>query len=165
MNAGATAAPLAFVATVTDNPLPANVPLAPLVGVLNVTGTPCIGRLLESRTVACRATGNVEPGVMLCGVPAIAEMLAGVILVSAYEIGETKGSPIVAVALYEPPIPFAVRVREIAIPCESVIAVAVFEPPKRALAPDVGALNVTVKPLKFIPDSLTLALSEPEMAR
>ena len=54
---------------------PANMPLAPLVGAVNVTVTPLTGLFDASFTVACSAVVNAVLTVELCGVPAVAEML------------------------------------------------------------------------------------------
>jgi hypothetical protein len=72
----AVATPLAFVTAVFTPP--ANVPLAPLPGAVNVTVTPLTGLLPASFTVACNCTANAVLIVALCGVPAVAVMLAGV---------------------------------------------------------------------------------------
>ena len=57
---------------------PANVPLAPLVGAVNVTVAPLTGLLKESLTVACSGAVNAVLTVALCGVPAVAVILAAV---------------------------------------------------------------------------------------
>src|SRR6267142_1583983 len=74
VNAGAAATPLASVFTVTDVTDPGKVPLAPLAGAMNVTGTFWSGLLPVSVTLACRAVPNAAPIVALCGVPAVATM-------------------------------------------------------------------------------------------
>jgi hypothetical protein len=71
----AVATPCAFVVAVVSPP--ANVPLAPLPGAANVTKTPLTGLFSESLTVACSWVANTAPTVALCGVPAVAVMLAG----------------------------------------------------------------------------------------
>ena len=74
---GAVASPLLLVVTaVVVNP-PAKVPLAPLVGAVKVTVTPLTGLLLASLTVADSAVAKLVFTVALCGVPAVAVMLAG----------------------------------------------------------------------------------------
>src|SRR5215472_15230330 len=70
----AVATPDAFVVAVLTPP--ANVPLAPLVGAVNVTVTPLTGLLKESFTVAWSLTAKAVLTVALCGVPAVAVMLA-----------------------------------------------------------------------------------------
>ena len=69
------ATPLALVVAVFTPP--ANVPLAPLVGGVNVTTTPLTGLFPASFTVACSCVANAVLTVALCGVPAVAVMLAG----------------------------------------------------------------------------------------
>ena len=73
VNAGAVARPLLSVVTVTE---PLNVPLAPVPGAAKVTLTPLTGLLPESFTVACSGVVNAALIVALCGVPAVAAMLA-----------------------------------------------------------------------------------------
>lgn len=65
------------------------------------------------------------------------------------------------VIVYGPPIvPFAVMVGDVAIPEAFVVAEIVVLPAKAALAPKMGAENVTVIPLTgFPPASLTVATS------
>lgn len=70
MNAGAVATPLPFVVAIAGLP-PANVPLAPLPGGVNVTVTPATG-VPDSATVACKFVGKTVLTVVLCGVPAVA---------------------------------------------------------------------------------------------
>jgi hypothetical protein len=71
----AVATPWALVVAVFT--APANVPLAPLVGAVNVTVTPLIGLLPVSFTMAWSWVANAVLIVALCGVPAVAVMLAG----------------------------------------------------------------------------------------
>ena len=56
---------------------PANVPLAPVDGAVNVTLAPLTGLLPLSLTVACKAVGKAVLITMLCGVPAVGVMAAG----------------------------------------------------------------------------------------
>ena len=77
MKAGAVATPLPFVVTLVDPP---KVPLAPLPGAANVTVIPLNGWPPESSTVACSAVANAVFTVALCGVPALAMMLTGVLV-------------------------------------------------------------------------------------
>src|SRR5205085_9291311 len=72
----AVATPDAFVVVVLTPP--ENIPLAPLVGAVNVTVTPLTGLLKESLTVACNWVVNAVLTVALCGVPAVAVMLFAV---------------------------------------------------------------------------------------
>ena len=70
----AVAIPCALVVAVFTPP--ANVPLAPLPGAAKVTVTPLTGLLNESLTVACSCVAYAVFTVALCGVPAVAVMLA-----------------------------------------------------------------------------------------
>ena len=75
MNTTDVATPLALVVAVFTPP--AKVPLAPVVGAVNVTVTPLTGLLPASFTVACSEVAKAVLIVALCGVPAVAAMLAG----------------------------------------------------------------------------------------
>src|SRR5215472_10066472 len=75
VNTAAVATPEAFVVAVVTPP--ANAPLAPLPGAAKVTVAPLTGLLRESLTVACSCTAKPELTVALCGVPAVAAILAG----------------------------------------------------------------------------------------
>src|ERR1051326_3782377 len=55
---------------------PANVPLAPLAGAVKVTDTPLRRLLLASLTVAASAVPKLAFCAALCGVPAVAVMIA-----------------------------------------------------------------------------------------
>jgi hypothetical protein len=77
VNAVAVATPLLLVTAVAVAELP-NFPLAPLPGAVKLTVTPLSGLLLASFTVACSGVANAVLTVALCGVPAVAEMLAAV---------------------------------------------------------------------------------------
>jgi len=70
----AVATPKEFVVAVVTPP--ANVPLAPLPGAANVTVTPLTGLPPASFTVAWNCVVYAVPTVALCGVPAVAVMLA-----------------------------------------------------------------------------------------
>jgi hypothetical protein len=85
VNASAVATPLLLVVAVAVAE-PAKVPLAPLPGAVNVTTTPLTGLLLASFTVACSAVANAVLTVALCGVPAVAVMLAADTLEAASAI-------------------------------------------------------------------------------
>ena len=74
---GAVARPFAFVTTCAVVCPPANVPLAPLDGAVNVTVTPAMGWLPLSRTVAWNAVVKAVPITALCSVPAVAAIEAG----------------------------------------------------------------------------------------
>ncbi len=69
------ATPLAFVVAVFTPP--ANVPLAPLAGGVNVTTTPLTGLLEGSLTVTCSCNVNAVLTVALWGVPAVAVIVDG----------------------------------------------------------------------------------------
>lgn len=74
MNTAEVATPLAFVVAVFAPP--AKVPLAPLVGTVNVTVTPLTGLPPASFTVAFSVAVNAVLITVLCGVPPVAVMLA-----------------------------------------------------------------------------------------
>src|SRR5581483_117340 len=77
VNRGVVATPLELVVVVNEEPPPENVPLAPVVGAVNVTLTPGIKALFVSRTVAWSTTGKPAPGAVLWGVPALGTILEG----------------------------------------------------------------------------------------
>ena len=155
----AVAIPDAFVVAVLTPPVKA--PLAPLAGAVNVTKTPLAGLLKESFTVACSCVAKAVLIEALCGVPAVAAMLAAapVRLVSEKLAGvETPETD--AVTVYGPPaVVFAVKIGAVATP--DAFVVAVFTPPAKVpLAPLVGAANVTVTPLTgLLKASFTVACS------
>ena len=70
-----------------------------------------------------------------------------------------------AVILKAPAVVFAVNAAEVASPVDEVIAVLVEAPPKLALAPEPGAVKVTVTPDTGFPsESFTVATSGLEKA-
>ena len=70
-----------------------------------------------------------------------------------------------AVTAYVPEVPFAVNAGEVALPELSVTTVALVWPANEPLAPDAGALNVTLTPGTAAPvASLTTATSGPAKA-
>src|SRR5580704_5334659 len=75
VNTAAVATPLALVVAVFTPP--ANPPLAPLAGAVNVTMAPLTRLFPASLTVACSCVENAVLMVVVCGVPAVAVMLAG----------------------------------------------------------------------------------------
>jgi hypothetical protein len=77
VNVGARATPFESVFIVADVTGPGKVPLAPLVGAVNVTATPETGFPPLSVAFACRAVPNAVPIVVLCPEPAVATMFAG----------------------------------------------------------------------------------------
>jgi len=70
------ATPLELVMSVSDAVPFANVPLAPVVGAVNVTDTPLTGFESPSTTVAASGAVNTEPTVAACGVPPVAAIIA-----------------------------------------------------------------------------------------
>src|SRR4029077_10785629 len=135
--------PLALVLAVFTPP--AKVPLAPLVGALNVIVLPGTGFPKASCTVAARFVGKAVFTVVLCGVPAVAVIEAG----GPGRLVITKPGFVVrvfavAVTVYLPEVVLALRTCDVAIPLALVIAV--FPQAKTPLAPLVGGLNVTSKP-------------------
>lgn len=123
---------------------PAKTALAPDEGTENVTVTPEIGLLDASLTSACRFVANAVFTVAFCGVPATTVMLPGGPLVLVNEKTAGLLTPdTVALTLYEPVVVFAVNTGADALPVESVVAAAVFDPLKLPVAPVVGAVNVT----------------------
>jgi hypothetical protein len=155
VNTAAVATPLALVVAVFTPP--ANTPLGPEPGAVNDTTTPPTGLPNASVTVASRFTGNAVLTVVLCGVPAVAAMLAAPpeVFVKLYVAVPVPGA--VAVTLYEPAVLFAVNTAAVATPL--VLVVAVLTPPANVpLAPDPGAVNVTTTPLTGFPKpSVTVA--------
>jgi len=55
---------------------PANVPLAPLPGTINITVTPLTGLLPASFTIACKGNAKAVLITAVCGVPLIAVSIA-----------------------------------------------------------------------------------------
>jgi hypothetical protein len=86
VNAGAVATPLLLVVAVALATPAAKLPLGPLAGAVNVTIAPLTGLLFASFTVACSAVANAVLTVALCGVPAVAVMLAADTLEAASAI-------------------------------------------------------------------------------
>ena len=157
VNAAEVATPLAFVVAVFTPP--ANVPLAPLVGAVNVTNTPLTGLFPASVTVATKAAANAELTVAFCPDPLVTTTLAAGPTRFVSEKFAGVATPATApVTLYGPPaVAFAVNVAEVATPLPFVVAV--FTPPANVpLAPLVGAVNVTSTPLTgLFPASVTVA--------
>ena len=75
VNVAEVATPLASVTAVFTPP--ANVPLAPLAGTVNVTVTPTTGLPLASFTVARKGDAKAVLITELCGVPLAATIVAG----------------------------------------------------------------------------------------
>jgi hypothetical protein len=78
VNVGEVATPLALVAVVTAVNPPAKVAFALLPSTVNVTVVPLTRFPYVSLTVACSGAANIALGGVLCGVPPVAVMLAGV---------------------------------------------------------------------------------------
>ena len=98
----AVAIPFALVIAVTAAELP-NLALAPLEGAVNVTVTPLTGAFVRSLTVACKTVAKGVFTFVLCGVPAVAVMLAatGTVLVKLKLAGVLTPAA-VAVTVYDP---------------------------------------------------------------
>jgi len=160
VNAGAVAIPLALVTAVAVAD-PPNLPLAPLAGAVNVTVTPLNGLLPASFTVACSAVPYAVLTTALCGVPAVAAMLAAEpVVLFRMKLAGVATPATVAVTVKPPATAFAVNAGAVAIPLALVTAVAVADPPKAPLAPLPGAVNVTVAPINgLLLASFTVACS------
>jgi len=156
VNTAEVATPLAFVVAVLSPP--ANAPLAPLAGGVNVTTTPLTGLFPESVTVATRGAANAVLIAADCGVPLVAATFAaGPALFVRTKFADV--APVaLATTLYGPPaMALAVKTAEVATPL--ALVVAVFTPPANVpLAPDAGGVNVTTTPLTgLLPASVTVA--------
>jgi hypothetical protein len=156
VNVADVATPLALVVAVFTPP--ANVPLAPLAGGVNVTTTPLTGLLPASVTVATRGAANAVLIVAFCGVPLVAATFAAAPALFVREKFADVAPVALATTLYGPPaVTFAVNVAEVATPLAFVVAV--FTPPANVpLAPLAGGVNVTKTPLTgLLPASVTVA--------
>jgi hypothetical protein len=145
VNIAEVATPLVFVVAVFAPP--ANVPLAPLVGGVNVTSTPLTGLFPASVTVATKGAPNAVLITALCPEPLVTATLAAGPTVFVNEKFAEVAPVALATTLYGPPaVLFAVKVAEVATPLAFVVAV--FAPPANVpLAPLPGAVNVTNTPL------------------
>lgn len=165
VKAGAVATPLESVFTCVVAPPPAKVPLAPLAGAVKVTVAPLTRFPPLSFTVAFKAVGKAVVTGALCGVPAVAMMLAGGPARLVREKAAGVEMPLtLAFTVYVPAVPLAVNTGAVATPLEFVVAVMVaplFVPPANVpLAPLDGAVKVTVTPLAgFPPLSFTVTWS------
>jgi hypothetical protein len=141
------------------------VPLAELVGAVNVTCTPLTGFELLSRTVATSGAANAVLIGALCGVPLVATMLAGTpvggapavfvrLKLAVLVIPETE-----AITEYAPAVSLAVKIVAVAKPFASVVTVVVFVlvSVNVPLAPVGGAAKVTATPLAGDPLTITVA--------
>jgi hypothetical protein len=143
------ATPLALVVSVSDDLPFANVPLAPVVGAVNVTDTPLTEFESLSTTVAVRRAVNTEPTVAACGVPPVAAITAATPTVFVRLKATAPVTPAtVAVTEYGPPeIEFAVKGDERATPLALTASVSEGVPFANVpLAPVAGAMNVTAAP-------------------
>jgi hypothetical protein len=136
-----------------------NVPLAPLLGAVNVTFTVLTRLPLASFTVAWSAVAKAVPVVALCGVPPVAAMLAGGpgLLVKLKLAG--AATPVtLAATVYPPAMALAVNAGAVATPLLLVGAVAVSEVPNLPLAPLLGAVKITFTAFSGLPlASVTVA--------
>ncbi len=126
MNVADVATPLAFVVAVFTPP--ANVPLAPLPGGVNVTTTPLTRLFPASVTVATNGAANVVLIVALCPEPLLtATLAAGPVRLVKEKFAEV--APVaLATTLYGPPaVEFAVNAADVATPV--ALDVAVLTPP------------------------------------
>jgi hypothetical protein len=156
VNVADVATPLAFVVAVFTPP--ANVPLAPATGGVNVTNTPLTGLFPASVTVATRGAANAVLIAVLCGVPLVATTFAAAPTLFVNAKFADVAPVALATTLYGPPaVAFAVNVADVATPLAFVVAV--FTPPAKVpLAPLAGGVNVTTTPLTgLFPESVTVA--------
>jgi hypothetical protein len=123
-----------------------SVAVAPVAGAANVTVTPLTAVPAAFFTVTCSATGKTVATAADCGVPPVAEMLAGEpdVFVSEKEVEKL---PVVAVTIKLPAVALAVAVT-LARP-EALVTAVVLD--NVALAPLAGAANVTVAPDTGVP--------------
>ena len=135
-------------------------PLAPEPGgALKVTVTPKTGFPPESRTAATSGLAKLVLIVALWLAPLVAVMLAGApeVFVSEKVAGATT-PPTDAATLYNPAMLLAMTVGDVATPEPLVLTFAVVEPANVPLAPEDGAVKVTVTPeTGFPPESSTVA--------
>ncbi len=160
VNTGEVAFPDASVTAVAVFDPPANVPLAPPAGAVNVTVAPLTALPLASFTVATSCDMNAISTCALWGVPefAVIDAAGPARLVSAKLAGVAVfGAEAVTVKL--PLSAFAVKAAATATPEALVCAVVIApSPAKVPLGPLEGAINVTVTPLTGLPfESVTVA--------
>ena len=158
VKADAVAMPAALVVAVAVKVAPVKAPLGPVAGAVNVTVTPLTGLFEASFTVACNCAAKAVFTVALCGVPAVAVILAAGPARFVREKLAGEATPETeAVTAYVPEVPLAVKTADIATPRPLVVAV-VTPPASVPLAPLPGAVNVTVAPLTgLLPESFTVA--------
>ena len=135
--------------------------MAGVLGAVKVTVAPDTKLPKESTTVAINTRPNFVFTVAFCGVPPVAVMEAGVPAEFVSEkIAEVEIPDTAARMLYPPAVVLAVTATDVACPIEFVTAVVLNAPPKLALAPVPGAVNVTVTPWTGVPkESVTVAIS------
>jgi hypothetical protein len=144
-------------------PLLANVPLAPDAGAAKVTLTPPSGEPF-CVTAAIRGNPNAVPTCALCGDPLptlIAVTGAAEEFVRLKFAGDAAPGTAAVTAYGPAAVEFAVNVDEVALPFASVVCVSVFVLllENVPLAPDAGAVKVTVAPLSGEPFESTVATS------
>jgi hypothetical protein len=145
VNAAEVATPLALVVAVFTPP--AKLPLAPVLGAVNVTVTPLTGFDPLSRTVTTSGNAKAELTATLCAEPlvAVTEAAEAALFVRLNVAGVATPAT-VALTVYVPAVPFAVNTAEVATPFAFVVAV--LTPLANVpLAPVLGAVKVTVTPL------------------
>src|SRR5579864_2414733 len=123
------------------------VPLAELVGALNVTVAPVTGFEKLSSTAATSGEEKVVPIAAFCDVPLVAVMVAGgPARFVRVNVAGVDTPATVAATLSEPANAFAVNVVEVATPFTSVVTLVAFVPVSAnvALAPLAEALNITI---------------------
>jgi len=165
VNVDAVARPMASLVWIsTLAPVLANVPVAPVPGTANVTGTPTAGLpalLVNSTDIA----GNAVPAAVANRVVAVVNGLGDMV---ATPVGvfvkanapDVMALGVVAMTVKLPVAPLAVNVGAVATPRVFVTAVAVLVlvVANVPLAPLAGAVNVTVAPLTRLPSIATVAV-------
>ena len=139
---------------------PPRVALAPVDGTLNVTVT--FGTGLPEPSVTMATTGFVKAVLIwaVCPTPLDAATVAGAPAVLTSEKLPGEAPAALATTLKDPAMEFARMAGEVAWPVPSVDALVVRPPLKLPLAPELGAVNVTVVPETELPnESFTLATS------
>jgi hypothetical protein len=137
VNEGEVALPAPLVLTVAGPP---KMPLAPLPGALNVTGTPTLALPNASVTVTLKGVGKAVLMSTLCPPPPVAVIRAGAPTLLV-RLNVAEAAPLAAVTVYAPATVLALNVGEVALPLLSVFTG--LGPPKVPLAPLPGAENVT----------------------
>jgi hypothetical protein len=142
-----------------DGGVVAKVPLAPDAGAVNVTDAPLTGFESLSTTVATRGAANAAPTTALCPDPLVGviDAAAPAVLVRLkLAVVDTPATD--AVTVYAPAVVPAVKTAEVATPL--ALVVAVFTPPAKVpVAPEAGAVKVTVTPVVGDSPVVTVATS------